>query len=608
MENKNKIIYIFLNAIADGSGDFSFCIKLKNILDKIINVGKIHIVMNINNDIFFDFNKLHENVANNCKNKNIVQIDKNTPTHQINLNEQKFILNEQNLINLNEILTYICTIYKHMHGSNDTLICNTVINSKNNLNYNFIKFNDDDLQNIFEKEFASNILNIIKNKNDINDAVCLIDKELLLNFYNNFINNKKYSIWIINILKFFLLSDLKGKQNLNFIFVHNGLHNVKPAQLNIKNENIKDILLISFLCDNCFKHFNEFKYIKLSEGGYENETKQIYASGFNNNQYCLGINHIDENMIKQIQYSEFFSKNLSESIKTKYYICYFGHITDIIYVTNCVMLLKLRYFFEKIIEISNNNILEPIYVPYKCFNFIYKYHNFARKVFNATIDLCKTNITITYNNNYKIKICYFKSINNDDFLKFLYESNKLCILTGDQSFFEGISMKKHVIYDVLFHKIHLYEQFLKLLLKYIIIQYDEDLILMNYLYSIMNDHVDNIIKKNDLYNINNIHYDTFDIDSENIEDAVFKNKFRWGNETHTETYNFTYDKKNDNIECNLNGNIKKFNFNNIKKLYDLNFALCNYSEYDIFIELLKLKYNYDNNIEKLIINNLYFNV
>lgn len=57
--------------------------------------------------------------------------------------------------------------------------------------------------------------------------------------------------------------------------------------------------------------------------------------------------------------------------------------------------------------------------------------------------------------NKKIEIAFYKKLPRKLFLRFLETSKPACMVTGDQSFFEAISMKKIVIYDVLHYKIDL---------------------------------------------------------------------------------------------------------------------------------------------------------
>jgi hypothetical protein len=609
----NKKIYIFLHVVSDGSGDFSFGVKLINNLYNIgINKTNINIIINIDENTFITFNNFYHHIS--TENQQIINENKN----------EQICLNKDDSSNIKKILEYICTIYKHMHG-NKNFDCEKKIDFSNENNnnltntYNFIKIDDKNFTNMYEKDFVKDIFNIIKNTNtqiSNNKNLCeglMIDKNILLKFYNDFINNVTYSIWILNLLKFFLLSSTLNESN--FIFVNNGLENITPTQLNIKeNEDKNNILLISFLCKDCFAYFNNYKFIKLHEGGNANKNTKIYASGFNDDPYNLGINIIDENNLnEQILNNLNNLSNLSEliNIDKKYYVCYFGSITDIIYVANCVMLFKLRYFIEKIIKINNNDDDEQIYIPFKCFEFIRKYITFSTDVFknklsnefkinlinNPNVTTC---IKLIYNNK-NINLCYFKSLSNADFMTFLKYSNKLCILTGDQSFFEGVSMGKCVIYDLLSHKIKLYVHFLTYVFNYYILNNKNKSVHINNIFqNQINEHIELIINNIKPSEICNCYLNELDFNK--IEHDINSNTLIYHGDEYNDEYKFTYDPYNDEILCSLLGSSHEFTFNyhDFEKMYELNYILCNNIMYKECIDNLKKNYNYDEKLKKLI--------
>jgi hypothetical protein len=55
-------------------------------------------------------------------------------------------------------------------------------------------------------------------------------------------------------------------------------------------------------------------------------------------------------------------------------------------------------------------------------------------------------------------VAYYGPLAHGAFLRFLKDSQPECMVTGDQSFFEALSMKKVVLYDALPHKYKLLDQ------------------------------------------------------------------------------------------------------------------------------------------------------
>ena len=569
--NTTKILFL-LNAMPDGGGDFSFGSKIvSNLKNMGIKDDNIFVVMKLD-DLFINeylnFNKLFKN---NC-------IDKQS------INEDELFLNDKDICTLKKITISICDTYKILYNKEDNNFC--YLNRPAETEQQIITYKSDrkktnfqniNLQNHFEKQ----IKNII-DKN-LKAGRCSIDHNSFLNFYNKFITNDFFKIWITNTIKFFLSVNINTS---NFLYISD-FKKLTPEKLGFETENISNTLIITFLYVYTLDNFKDYKYINLVEIGdllFHSYPLNTYTLGFNDDPRSLGVNIVkdfnDISILDLFKETNHFSKIMTNS---NYNVCYFGGTTINPSIYNFLMLYKLKAFCE-VLDTHNHLKEYNVFIPYNSFIFISKYINISKSVIPTIIikDIHTLNIT-TFNKS-SINLAYFKELSRDEFINFINKSQDLCVLTGDQSFYEGVSLGKYVIYDVLPHKTFLYKQYLNKL--NIFTQTNDPEI---------NDYV------------NELNFDFFRYSTNNkniLNSEILDINPLIDNET-------TYDFNSDNFKIIIEDEIVyELNYFDLAMLYDINSSLIIKANTFIdkngntFINDLILNNNFDDKFKKIVIDTL----
>jgi len=263
-----------------------------------------------------------------------------------------------------------------------------------------------------------------------------LDNSLVSSFWSTFINNCK--TYFIEPIEF---KDIK----INFVYTDN-----KSTQTVIDNV-IKsfprdNMIVVTFLSSKFSIDFlkkspyDQYRVINIDEGG--NCSDKYISGGFKSgNPKCIGIN---------ITPIEPLSLTVSPYTDGKYHVCYFGGLGNID-PYGILMGFKLKYFIPR-------TTVPLIFVNEICYNILKNNKEIYRVILgDYEVDEGRKKISI----NGKI-ISPFSPYKPAEFQSFLYHSEPLCILSGDQSYYEGISMGKIVLYDVLHHKVQLMRQIYQL--------------------------------------------------------------------------------------------------------------------------------------------------
>ena len=258
-----------------------------------------------------------------------------------------------------------------------------------------------------------------------------------------------WNIWMNNVLRF--LMPLLPRKNIK---IYTDTFGSDPILPDFQLTQDDDITLFTFLIPfyrPLPEDLQKYPKYALNEGGYCEPTgfgsySTEYTSGFSETERekCLGIN------IFKIDDMDSTYKPYEVG---KYHVCYFGQIddkkeTDV----NALMMFRLRCLTHKMIElkIESNKIL----LNKRAFDILLKTEISSLLIPDIIVHSSK-HIIIG-----NITVEYYNPINPSQFLAFLYYSHSLCILTGDQSYYEGISMGKIVYYDMPKHKLDIFRQML----------------------------------------------------------------------------------------------------------------------------------------------------
>jgi hypothetical protein len=622
MYSNKKIIFI-IKPFSDGSGDYSISYKLIKLFRK-MGIDNKNILTIIPQDplLFNYFATLNKEFNKNCK-TDIYKGD--------TINDQ--LLNNKNISEFNEILLTICKQFKILYNMSDyQSFCNTgkfddisvdtstssviggamrkvIISNPNTVlldNEVFtqkIHYLSDSTISAEQLDFRKKISDIITSINE--DATCTISKDLLKTFNENIINNPNFYIGFYNIIKFFLSSDIN---DTNFKYYElSRLGNITPSELEIEN-NLCDTIIISFLWHDLLwnKKIYLLPRINLSEGGLIDPINKIYAPGYMKDSiYALGINFLDYTTIKDISIeSPYYNERLSMVLKVNmiYNICYFGYNIYMSFWNNFLILYKLKYFIEKVTECQD---ICNIYINENVFIIINTHFDEITAKILPDIQKIENGYTLIVNGK-TVYIRYYKPMANDQFINFINKSQDLCMLSGDQSYFEGISLGKLIIYDILPHKFELYRQMLKMYR-----DYSNDLTL--------DEVIDEMIDKLNISPINS--YDKYHLKNEPI--VLFENNKITltqsdnidGNE-YIKKNIFTFDILKVNFECNdfiknedgtLQNELLRIDpiiveYCNIKNIYDFNYKINKLiiNNKDKFRCFLNEKYNLDKNLMNVI--------
>jgi hypothetical protein len=564
MDFSNKKVVFFLNAKQDGSGDFAIGNKIVNkLMEMGIQNTNITIIFYFDNEFLENFINFNKEFKKNCTTEQI-----KTSTHQISESDYEY---------LNSITLSICEMYKKIYGTDDNALC---INPINKEITKIITHPTSDSNLIPNVNFSDTILQILKQ--NLTDGYCSVDKQIFMDFYDGFVNNAFFSIWMINIIKFFINSNLSS---CNYRY-SNKNNKFNKEELDIAGVNKNDILLLTFLYSKCCDELTEYKILKLDEGGLAKVN--VYAPGLGDMETNLGINIVPEeklNMALSVIFNNEHNTFSKVMLNNNYNICYFGGITDFPSCINILMLYKLKYFIKKIQLVQRNSYDEyNVFIPYNSYSFIKKYINISRIILT---DLIVDNDTLYFDYDKKVNLLYFKGLDNNKFINFVNKSQKLCILSGDQSFFEGLSMGKDILYDLLSHKYDLYLQFLQKMKKF-----SNDITYLD---------LDKMIKNTQIHEIGNMVYDYPYMDKQVVIEDISPIIIDLPGIFSTMTTDVTAEK------ITINGtNDIICNYCDIAKLYDINYNLITKTNEtrdpsgNTFVQLLHKNYNFDANLQELL--------
>jgi hypothetical protein len=440
--SKTKIA-LYIGVFSDGAGDFSFANKLIKLLLS-MGISEENIFLNIlnfsGNDIGFRF--FSDDIIKCYNNNNKIT----------ELKSNEIPLTNDMLEEIIKIITPISQKYKNFFNlkgyDNIKQYHQTIFDINKSTQQNI------DLENIRNRLYE--IYNMsIKLTIDNNNIKCkiykktfkeFIDIALSDNFWNTFINYcetyliKPFPKISINFIKkelpiyplYNIINNIKQDENLIILtFLHNKFNDIGKFEQYIKN-----------------KPFNKYRLIAMNEGGFCSQ--DIFSTGFNLDSKCIGIN---------ITPIDKFKNTTSPYTEEKYHVCYFGNLSEFIEPYTILMGYKMKFFI--------NIVTVPIiFVNEICYNLLLKYNDIYKFIFGCNINNKDKEILIEYKDK-NIHIRSFPRYEHDTFLSFLYHSEKLCIMSGDQSYYEGISMGKIVLYDFLAHKMGLMRQIYSLYCEFI---------------------------------------------------------------------------------------------------------------------------------------------
>ena len=283
---------------------------------------------------------------------------------------------------------------------------------------------------------------------------CKIKTNTFLEFVKFSLSNEYLVVWFRNVIHFFLPYREKG---LN-IFYKNRL-DLASVKINELTDHPKPILLsflekpeLRFPTDPLFK---SLPHVHFSEGGFCESAGGLVPNsvtpGFGKPS-CIGINLIDHDVLKRLQ-ENYHPGN--------YNVCYFGNTSssspmDAMFL---VLLFKLRYFIKKVKDLYPGSVIKVNKSSYEGIRTCPKEY---LKIL-GTVETELGNYLVVDD----VRIDYYEAMSSQDFLQFVYNSHPLCILRGDQSYSEGISMGKIVLYDFLSFKMYFYKQMVQMYLAFL---------------------------------------------------------------------------------------------------------------------------------------------
>jgi hypothetical protein len=183
----------------------------------------------------------------------------------------------------------------------------------------------------------------------------------------------------------------------------------------------------------------------------KNTTVEHFSAGFS--RYSFGIFLLDSIPLKPKKYINSLGK---------YHFMYMSSIhlkTPI---------LKLVLYLDILIKHYGLSYKEPIFLLLN--EGMYNILELNKDIFSY-IDI---GITVTFHDKkidiihkkVKFVVYFYPRLDHDDFLYYMNESEPLIYVSGDQSFHEGISMKKKIFYDLPPHKVGAYQHYMNLLCTY----------------------------------------------------------------------------------------------------------------------------------------------
>lgn len=265
-------------------------------------------------------------------------------------------------------------------------------------------------------------------------------KELITSHLVNFLVT-----WKKNFEQFFIDSHLLPRENI-YLFTRKEWFNLSLGSIGIDKENI---FVLSFFyptnkeIDELVKE-NKIAHLKLAEGGQCN--KVAYSTGVSSEfNTCMGINIVDPSSIT-VEHNPYINTDDS------YHLCYLGQggsyldhimLLGVYKLKAFSMLLWKKYAGPRLVYLND------VYVT-----FILNNLDVCSYIVGDPVDQVDDDTFTMLSHTFK----RYKRLTNGQFLYALQQSEDLCILTGDQSTYEGISLGKNIVYDIHPHKVVLFKQ------------------------------------------------------------------------------------------------------------------------------------------------------
>lgn len=415
-------IVLFAGLFSDGSGDFSFTSNvIQLLLENGISPNRIHVVL------MPLFGKIGLQALQNMHREVLQCVASPTGGKTPNpIGEQVFTL-------VRQFFTYICTTY----------------------NYLFTKENCDESQSIMDlpSHEIRRVLQQFLQEQPLyklrSNSHCDFTAQTLQHFITYTVEEHVIQ-WLKNCVAFFFTNPMIPIEQFHVQVMGEETIPFTPSMLAPDTQNV---LTISFL--NVDKYIDptweRFTRLSLEEGGY---CTKKFAPGFSkiNTETCIGITVIDVEQIK----INIDRKQIRPFNDGNYMVCYFGNIrTTGVSSYNLLCYFKLKSVCELMFRQYPTAIICINKAAFTILSFPE-----AKQVF-PSLELV-TDGNMSYYMIHDMKVTFFERKEREDFLVYLYQSLPVCVVTGDQSYFEGISMGKIVLYDLLGHKIALAIQMLEL--------------------------------------------------------------------------------------------------------------------------------------------------
>lgn len=508
--NNKKILFI-AHMFEDGSGDFTFCSKVIDLLLLLgIDKQNIQVIFQFTSNKYIE--PLHTNLTNeynNCTKTNIDDIYNDIGlskyiSDEINklimnfCKKYKYIKQMQNCENeidkdlsIGELQEIRQKIQQYMIDSKK--IISDKIKSYNDMldqsqdpnkykqyceNISSIYYKTNDCENIIrtiddpnniKQEMIKHLADKTKNLKLSDDKSCIVNGEKLSKYVNDYINNifllPSWTVWINNVIKFFFTVNRIPMKNFHFIS-YLDFPRIIPSAYGLTGDNNNNLVITYYIQEGQILYQNlpasikELNMINLNEGGLWNSIPKCITSGFNANYtinktpHTNGSRVIGINIYKDSNHEDLATVIGDINTTQPFHLCYFGQITQKLDVSGILFLYKLKIFLSLVKKYYNiNNVIYLNRIPYDFLKtFIVKFPTCISYIFSSCV-IDENYITI--NDEFTIK--FYSPLSTNDFMRVLKKSEDLCVLTGDQSYYEGISLGKNILYDLPIHKYGLYD-------------------------------------------------------------------------------------------------------------------------------------------------------
>lgn len=215
------------------------------------------------------------------------------------------------------------------------------------------------------------------------------------------------------------------------------------------NSNLNILFLTGEYLDNYDNFFKNKPKVIIREGGHTDNN--AINAGYGTNSHGL----LNANINININELNTFLKQYELSIKNPYHVIYMSGSDE----THGYKLSLFLMLLEKKYPSYNQNISINVFINEFAYNNII--NNQKDQILKYYFIIVNDKLIIN-RNNYTFKVYSYKNINvttnNFSFSYFLQQSEPLCMLSGDQSYQEGLSLKKIVVHIGLNNKFNMIRQ------------------------------------------------------------------------------------------------------------------------------------------------------